>query len=86
MIACRMWLHAFAVAMMSTLVATAAGPLQTPEQFLGFKVGADNTRARYRNTSVIAWGWLKGHVSTSLQCALSFRRGGASTAGLSSEQ
>src|SRR5207249_5323758 len=31
----------------STLVATAAGPLQTPEQFLGFKVGADNKLVRW---------------------------------------
>jgi hypothetical protein len=28
--------------LVSTLVASAAGTLQTPEQFLGFKVGADN--------------------------------------------
>ena len=32
---------------MSTLVATAAGTLQTPEQFLGFKVGADNKLVRW---------------------------------------
>jgi hypothetical protein len=31
----------------STLVATAAGPLQAPEQFLGFKVGADNKLVRW---------------------------------------
>jgi hypothetical protein len=31
----------------STLVATAAGTLQTPEQFLGFKVGADNKLIRW---------------------------------------
>src|SRR3954466_7713844 len=36
-----------ALALMSTLVATAAGTLQTPEQFLGFKVGADNKLARW---------------------------------------
>ena len=35
------------VALLLTLVATAAGPLQTPEQFLGFKVGADNTLIRW---------------------------------------
>jgi hypothetical protein len=38
---------AIALALMSTLVATAAGTLQTPEQFLGFKVGADNKLARW---------------------------------------
>ena len=38
---------AVALALMSTLVATAAGTLQTPEQFLGFKVGADNKLARW---------------------------------------
>src|SRR5579862_9047999 len=31
----------------ATLVATAAGSLQTPEQFLGFKVGADNKLVRW---------------------------------------
>jgi Zinc carboxypeptidase len=36
-----------ALALMSTLVATAAGTLQTPEQFLGFKVGADNKLIRW---------------------------------------
>ena len=35
------------LALLSTLVATAAGTLQTPEQFLGFKVGADNKLARW---------------------------------------
>ena len=30
-----------------SLVAAAAGPLQTPEQFLGFKVGADNKLVRW---------------------------------------
>src|SRR6476661_4818820 len=30
-----------------TLVAGAAGPLQTPEQFLGFRVGAENKLARW---------------------------------------
>jgi Zinc carboxypeptidase len=38
---------AIALALMSTLVATAAGTLQTPEQSLGFKVGADNKLARW---------------------------------------
>src|SRR5471030_2020608 len=33
--------------LVSTLVATAAGTLQTPEQFLGFKVGADNKLIRW---------------------------------------
>src|SRR3954464_13407717 len=37
----------FALAVMSTLAATAAGSLQTPEQFLGFRVGADNKLARW---------------------------------------
>src|SRR5881394_2444325 len=36
-----------ALALMSTLVATAAGTLQTPEQFLGFKVGTDNKLIRW---------------------------------------
>jgi hypothetical protein len=35
------------LALLSTLVATAAGPLQAPEQFLGFKVGADNKLIRW---------------------------------------
>jgi hypothetical protein len=35
------------VALASTLVATAAGPLQPPEQFLGFRVGADDKLARW---------------------------------------
>jgi hypothetical protein len=38
---------AFVLALLSTLVATAAGPLPAPEQFLGFKVGADNMLARW---------------------------------------
>jgi hypothetical protein len=38
---------AVALALMSTLVATAAGPLQAPEQFLGFKVGDDNKLIRW---------------------------------------
>ena len=38
---------ALVLALLSTFVATAAGPLQTPEQFLGFKVGADNKLARW---------------------------------------
>jgi hypothetical protein len=33
--------------LVSTLAATAAGTLQTPEQFLGFKVGADNKLVRW---------------------------------------
>src|SRR5258706_1131256 len=36
-----------ALALMSTLVASAAGSLQSPEQFLGFKVGADNKLVRW---------------------------------------
>jgi hypothetical protein len=38
---------ALVLALLSTLVATAAGPVPTPEQFLGFKVGADNKLARW---------------------------------------
>src|SRR5712692_6948217 len=35
------------LALAATLVVTAAGSLQTPEQFLGFKVGADNKLVRW---------------------------------------
>jgi hypothetical protein len=38
---------ALALAVMSTLVTTAAGTLQTPEQFLGFRVGTDNKLVRW---------------------------------------
>src|SRR4051794_15091691 len=38
---------AFAIAALSTFAATAAGPLQTPEQFLGYRVGADNKMIRW---------------------------------------
>jgi hypothetical protein len=47
MIRRRTLLSAFALACLSTFVATAAGTLQTPEQFLGFKVGADNKLIRW---------------------------------------
>jgi hypothetical protein len=40
-------LPALALALATTFVATAAGPLQTPEQFLGFRVGADNKLIRW---------------------------------------
>jgi hypothetical protein len=43
----RPLLPALTLALMSTLVATAAGTLQTPEQFLGFTVGADNKLIRW---------------------------------------
>src|SRR5216684_1801552 len=43
----RPLLPALAFALMSTFVATAAGTLQTPEQFLGYKVGADNKLVRW---------------------------------------
>src|SRR3954454_24527866 len=43
----RPLLPALVLALMSTLVATAAGTLQAPEQFLGFKVGADNKLIRW---------------------------------------
>ena len=36
-----------ALTLAGTLAATAAGPLQAPEQFLGFKVGAENKLARW---------------------------------------
>src|SRR5476651_2194448 len=47
MIRRRTLLPALAIALLSTFVATAAGTLQTPEQFLGFKVGADNKLIRW---------------------------------------
>ena len=47
MIRRRTWLPALGFALMSTFVATAAGTLQTPEQYLGFKVGADNKLIRW---------------------------------------
>jgi len=47
MIRRRTLLSALALACLSTFVATAAGTLQTPEQFLGFKVGADNKLIRW---------------------------------------
>src|SRR3982750_3135040 len=43
----RLLLMIVAIAMMCTLVATAAGTLQTPEQFLGHRVGADNKLIRW---------------------------------------
>src|SRR6185503_2086058 len=43
----RTFLFVCAAAVMSALAAAAAGPLQSPEQFLGFKVGADNKLARW---------------------------------------
>src|SRR6266480_7100554 len=47
MIRCRTLVPAIAFTAVLTLAATAAGPLQTPEQFLGFKVGADNKLVRW---------------------------------------
>ena len=47
MIRRRTLLPALAIALLSTFVATAAGTLQTPEQFLGFKVGTDNKLIRW---------------------------------------
>jgi hypothetical protein len=38
---------ALALAALSTFAATAAGTLQTPEQFLGYRVGADNKMIRW---------------------------------------
>jgi Zinc carboxypeptidase len=43
----RILVPSLALALMSTLIASAAGTLQTPEQFLGFKVGADNKLVRW---------------------------------------
>jgi len=43
----RALVAAFVLAAMSTLVTTAAGTLPTPEQFLGFRVGADNKLVRW---------------------------------------
>jgi hypothetical protein len=47
MIRRRTLLSAPVLAIMTTLVATAASSLQTPEQFLGFRVGADNKLVRW---------------------------------------
>jgi hypothetical protein len=44
---CRRAILPLALTLASTFVATAAGPLQSPEQFLGFKVGADNKLIRW---------------------------------------
>jgi len=43
----RALLPAIALALMTTLVATASGTLQTPEQFLGHRVGADSKLIRW---------------------------------------
>src|SRR3954469_23555774 len=43
----RTLVPALAIAVMTTLVATAAGTLQPPEQFLGHRVGADGKLARW---------------------------------------
>src|SRR6266540_738032 len=47
MIRRRTLVPALALACLSTFIATAAGTLQSPEQFLGFKVGADNKLVRW---------------------------------------
>src|SRR5438093_9425396 len=47
MIRPRIAVHTPALTLAGTLAATAAGPLQAPEQFLGFKIGADNKLARW---------------------------------------
>jgi len=47
MICRRSFLPALALAAACTLAATADGPLQSPEQFLGFRIGADNKLARW---------------------------------------
>jgi len=43
----RTVLHAAVMVLISTVAATAAGALQTPEQFLGFRIGTDNKLARW---------------------------------------
>src|SRR3954466_6050518 len=43
----RRGLHMLALILVCTLTATAAGSLQTPEQFFGFRIGADNKLARW---------------------------------------
>src|SRR5947199_8876932 len=47
MIRRRSMLFVLALVCVSTFVADAAGTLQTPEQFLGHRVGADNTLIRW---------------------------------------
>ena len=47
MIRRRTMIATIVLALLSTFAATAAGPLQSPERFLGFKVGADNKLARW---------------------------------------
>jgi hypothetical protein len=47
MIRRRTTIATLVLALLSTFAATAAGPLQSPERFLGFKVGADNKLARW---------------------------------------
>src|ERR1700704_4423228 len=47
MIRRRTMIGTIVLALLSTFAATAAGPLQSPERFLGFKVGADNKLARW---------------------------------------
>src|SRR5262245_45314311 len=43
----RTLLPAAALVVMTTLIATAGGPLQTPEQFFGHRIGADHKLARW---------------------------------------
>src|SRR4051812_41833255 len=43
----RRGLHLLPLILVCTLTATAAGSLQTPEQFFGFRIGTDNTLARW---------------------------------------
>ena len=47
MIRRRTLFPALALALVATFAATAAGSLQPPEQFLGFRVGADNKLVRW---------------------------------------
>jgi hypothetical protein len=47
MIRRRTMIATIVLGLVSTFAATAAGPLQSPERFLGFKIGADNKLARW---------------------------------------
>src|SRR5262245_24794814 len=44
---CRRLVPTLALSLACTLAATAAGSLQTPEQYFGFRIGADNKLARW---------------------------------------
>src|SRR5262245_28588773 len=44
---CRRLVPTLALTLACTFAAAAAGPLQTPEQYFGFRIGADNKLARW---------------------------------------